>query len=227
MRWLNNLFKRQLPAEVKPADPQSPAVPENPQQPEESLDDYALRHSQAEAKDASLAPAQAVPAQPPAMQAPVRAKEPDKAGETVSRRARRAAESLMENEALTENLDDTAAGALLKWGSELSKTVAQSTADLDDEQAEEAMSERMRATRQLLRSVNKWIAGQAQMASEEKSALLARINEQMALIYGAEFSPPDAAQLEAFMQAPAQEAADPAQIVARLRDLYQPPPGSI
>ena len=224
MRWLNNLFKRQLPAEVKPADPQSPAVPENPQQPEESLDDYALRHSQAEAKDASLAPVQAVPAQPPAMQAPVRAKEPDKAGETVSRRA---AESLMENEALTENLDDTAASALLKWGSELSKTVAQSTADLDDEQAEEAMSERMRATRQLLRSVNKWIAGQAQMASEEKSALLARINEQMALIYGAEFSPPDAAQLEAFMQAPAQEAADPAQIVARLRDLYQPPPGSI
>jgi hypothetical protein len=75
-------------------------------------------------------------------------------------RTRRAAESILENEALTADLDDEAAEALIKWGISQSRKIVSRTDGLSDEDAEQAISGPMRALRQMLRSVNKLAASQ-------------------------------------------------------------------
>ena len=77
--------------------------------------------------------------------------------EQLLKRISRVAESLMENERLTADLDDEAAQQLLSWGISCAKTIMQSTAGLDDEAAEKATYPRMRATRRLMRETNRWV----------------------------------------------------------------------
>lgn len=67
-------------------------------------------------------------------------------------RIRMAAESILENEALRSGLnDDEAARSLLDWGVSWAATLAQQTADIeDDEEADQAAYPRMRALRGML-----------------------------------------------------------------------------
>lgn len=76
--------------------------------------------------------------------------------EILAGRARRAVESLLENEALTEGLDDSAAGDILAWATERAQQVTSATAEMDDEQAEQATSEQMRSLRRMVRSAARW-----------------------------------------------------------------------
>ncbi len=146
--------------------------------------------------------------------------------EKLARRSRRAAESLLENESLTADLDDAAAKVLIDWGIACAKAAAQGTAGLDDDQAETEMDTRLRATRKLMRSVNKWVAGYAEMDEESQVALLARMQEQVAAIYGPGSLSPDFQQLRAFVEELAQTTGGPehqmsSAIVARLRALLE------
>jgi hypothetical protein len=108
----------------------------------------------------------------------------------LSRRIRRASESILENESLTAGLDDPAAQALLDWGLACAERVAESTALLTDEDARAAMSPRLRATRRLMRRVREWIVHRAELGPTAAAQLLAEIVEQATLIDPG-FTPPD------------------------------------
>jgi hypothetical protein len=90
---------------------------------------------------------------------------------SIQERIQRAAESILENEALTADLDDEAAKELLDWGIACARKIASETADLDDEAAEEAMYQPMRSLRKMLRAANKW-------AADPQAGNLKRITKQ-------------------------------------------------
>ena len=95
----------------------------------------------------------------------------------IQQRIQRAAESILENEALTADLDDDAAKALLDWGVKQAQAIASETIEMDDAQAEEVMYQPMRALRKMLRTANKW-------AVDPQEMTLARIMKQAEIIYG-------------------------------------------
>jgi len=70
----------------------------------------------------------------------------------VEQRRRRLAESFLDNEALTENLDDQAARALIDWSMDLARRVAERTQDLPADQAEAQVEQRGEAARRLIRA---------------------------------------------------------------------------
>ncbi len=106
----------------------------------------------------------------------------------LSQRISRAAESILENEGLTSNLDDTAAQSLISWGVACARIAARSTAGLDDAEAEDTMSPRLRATRRLMRGINRWIPKRLYKDAESNAASLAKIVDQASIIYGRDFT---------------------------------------
>ena len=100
----------------------------------------------------------------------------------LKKRMKMAAESILENESLREGLDDEAGSALLDWGVARAQQIASETAELEDEEAEEASYPRMRGLRTLLRDV-------ASLCTEEPDStrqgeLLQEIADQVPLVYG-------------------------------------------
>jgi hypothetical protein len=139
----------------------------------------------------------------------------------LQQRIRRVSESFLDNERLTADLDDSAAKELLDWGLNLGSRIAQGTADVqDDEQADEAMYLRLRATRRLMRSVNRWVASEQEGDQEGSSAALNRIIEQAQIIYGNAFNPPSEEQRTRFLQAQSEFLDSPPRLIANLRQLF-------
>lgn len=103
-------------------------------------------------------------------------------------RFQRAAESILENETLTADLDDEAAKVLLDWGVAQAQSIASETIEMDASQAEEAMYRPMRALRKMLRAANKWVI-------DPKENNLGRIGKQAEIVYG---SSPNEEQQAAF-----------------------------
>lgn len=101
----------------------------------------------------------------------------------LEKRIRMAAESILDNEALREGLDDDAAAVVVDWGVARAKQIASETAYLEDEtEAEEAAYPRMRALRKLLRTVAGLSAENLEPA--RKAELFQELSEQVSLVYG-------------------------------------------
>jgi len=145
--------------------------------------------------------------------------------EELTQRTQQVIESLTENEALTDNLDDAAADELLNWGIATGKTVVQSTVGLTDEAADAAMQPHLQATRRLLRSVNNYFApatapttrAAVQPDHEALLTLLRQTTEQAALIWGPRFHPPDEQQLAIVATQLQNEASTPQALIIQLR----------
>jgi len=105
----------------------------------------------------------------------------------IKTRIDKAAESILENEKLTADLVDDAAQVLLDWGISCAKQIAQDTLGLDDIKTEEAMYQPMRATRRLMRTVNKWASRHAILGVEGHAEMLAKIISQAGIIYGNDY----------------------------------------
>ena len=133
-------------------------------------------------------------------------------------RVNRAVEGILENEALTADLDDDAAKVLLDWGIACAKMIAQSAAGLNDVEAEQATSPRLRATRRLMRLVNRWVPKRQQMDAEGSATLLIEIIEQAAIIYK-DFTPPGNDRRDTFLRLHFE--LDPLQMIAGLRQLLE------
>jgi hypothetical protein len=145
---------------------------------------------------------------------------PEKLGKRISR----VAESLLENERLTSDLDDSAAKVLLDWGLSVGRQIVQGTADVDDdEQADQAMYPRLRATRRLMRAVNLWIANQREGDIENRDKAFNSILEQASVIYGRSFDALDDEQRAALANKQSEFADDPPQMIAHLRELFEHP----
>ena len=145
----------------------------------------------------------------------------DLEAEELARQTRQAVESILENERLTADLDDAAAQALLEWGVACAKRIAQSSVGRTAFGSEETMSLRLRATRRMMRQVNRWIAEGEPLEAARSAALLSQISEQAAVAYGASFASPDRHRKEAFLRLHAELAEDPVLLIATLRALFE------
>jgi hypothetical protein len=134
----------------------------------------------------------------------------------LEQRVRYAAESILENESLTAGLDDTTAKKLLDWGVACAEAIAQETAGLNDDGAEAAISDRLRATRGLMRQVRRWVVNRQEMDTEVGAKLLSEIIAQAATVYQ-HFVPPDDEQRDVFWSEWLNLADDPPQMIVRLR----------
>ncbi|MEM7032302.1 MAG: hypothetical protein AAF629_22315 [Chloroflexota bacterium] len=140
--------------------------------------------------------------------------------EAVHKRINRAAESILENEKLTDGLDDEAAQALIDWGLTCAKSIMENTLGLNDEEAEELTYPQLKATRRLMRSVSKWIVRQSEGNSEAAQKSLQKVIEQAQTIYGDTVQLPDT--LEAGTLANPSVSETPQQIIANLRTVIEP-----
>ena len=138
---------------------------------------------------------------------------------SMVQRTAAAAESIMENERLTADLDDDAAKVLLDWGISCAKRVVQRTTGMDDAEAEEAAYPGLRATRRLMRSINDWIAKGQEVGGVERLAFLDKVIEHAALVYGDDFAPPPPAQRKTFLRRHLTDA--PQQLISSLRALIE------
>lgn len=141
--------------------------------------------------------------------------------EMIQQRMRRVSESFLDNESLTDELDDSAAKELLDWGLDLGSRIAQGTANVEnDDQADQAMYPRLRATRRLMRSVNRWVLSQQRGDMACSSEAFDQIVEQVRVIYGQAFEPPSEEQKTRFLQAQSEFVGSPLELIANLRQLF-------
>ena len=137
----------------------------------------------------------------------------------LAQRMRLVTESILEDERLTTELEDTAANVLLKWGIECARMIARSTDGLDDATAEALMYPRLRATPRLMRTVNKWVAGakHGKLDAQSSGKLLQMIIKVAGIIYEEDFKPPNKLQFHAFLKTHLDFADNPEQKIKDLR----------
>jgi hypothetical protein len=131
----------------------------------------------------------------------------------------RVAQSLLENERLTDDVDDAAASVILEWGIACARQIVESTAGMDDAQAEEATYLFLRAVRRLMRSVNRWVATRHEMDADNGDGLWARIVDQAETLYGGSLAPLSPHERNALLIH--SQILDPPQLVTYLRNLIE------
>ncbi|HNB53781.1 MAG TPA: hypothetical protein PK530_17670 [Anaerolineales bacterium] len=82
-------------------------------------------------------------------------------------------DSLTENEALTSDLDDDAANALLDWGMAHVRLIHRMAPE--QPAPEEFVATQMKATRKWMRAVNRWTPAREEKDAAENAATLAEI----------------------------------------------------
>ena len=137
--------------------------------------------------------------------------------DNYANRLSRAAESLLENEALTADLDTEAANALLAWGQDCVERIVHDTVGFDDAEAEEAIAPRLKALRRLMRQVNSWVADQQAAGANLIQPPWPKMLEQATIIYGQGYRLPEAAQLETFLTQHTTLLNNPRQLIVNLR----------
>jgi len=136
-------------------------------------------------------------------------------------RIEKAAQSILDNEKLTADLDDDAAQVLLDWGIASAKQIVQGTLGLDDMEAEDAMYQPMRANRRLMRGVNKWASRYEILGDEGHVEALQKIISQAGVIYGADYVPPTPDQQNTFLAECKEFFADIPLWIAKLRSFVE------
>ena len=110
--------------------------------------------------------------------------------DAISHRIKKVVESVVENEALAEGLDEAAAEVLQGWGIKQATNVAQKTAMLDDESAEKEMYPHLKASRRLIRAIRVWVQHEAESSAEEREKLWAKVSKRATELYGEGISLP-------------------------------------
>lgn len=141
---------------------------------------------------------------------------------TVTERAALAAESILGNERLTNNLDDDAAKVLLDWGLAYVETIAAQTEGLDDEQAEEMMAPRLKALRSLMKLVNKWVPRRAKLDATASETKLEEVTALVQLIQASAFEAPRPYRHQQFLNNV--QSYNAPTMITELRELFVPPP---
>lgn len=150
----------------------------------------------------------------------------------IARRERRAAESILDDERLTDALDDNAAKSLIDWGLAAAKRLALNTAGLADDDADHVLENGMQATRRMMRYANMLAAGAGQMDAEKRQQLVTKIAEQARAVYSNPVLPDLEESPDGVLHQPAENPnslsqltldGDPADVIARLRAVFEPP----
>lgn len=151
-------------------------------------------------------------------------------------RERQAIETILDNEALTANLDDAAAQALLDWGIAYARQAAQHPSDLDGTDA--LLEERLQATHRLMRAVNQrfdpailvQFETDPQAQTQADRRLLRQVFDQVSVILGYQLAIPTDGQLDEFTRGELAQAGTPQALITTLRRFVEQhvgaPPGT-
>ena len=108
----------------------------------------------------------------------------------LNKRIQRVVESVLDNEALTSGLDETAAEVLQGWGIKNATSIAGKVKTLDDEHAESEMYPHLKASRSLIRAIRIWLEHEKKSTLEEKEKLWAKVEKRAQGLYGDALSLP-------------------------------------
>jgi hypothetical protein len=129
---------------------------------------------------------------------------------SIEKRARRAAEQLLEDSSLTGDLMDTEGKRLLQWGITLAERLAAQTEGIPDEEADVTFEAHLEKLRGVIRRINR-LVGQAPLMDPEKAtSILTRLLEDAAeLPVSLAWSPENiTAEAAVLLQLPADQALD-------------------
>jgi hypothetical protein len=122
----------------------------------------------------------------------------------IDDRVRRAAENILGNESLGDDLMDDEAQKLLDWGLGLAEQFARSTHTMDDVQAEPVLDEGLTALRRTMRRVGKLVGELGLADPETAQKRLMKALEAADELPGVQVQPPDdlRAELDALRELP-------------------------
>ena len=121
--------------------------------------------------------------------------------DALTQRINWAADSLLDNETLTPELEDAAAGAALTWATDLCRRVALATAGLDDRAAEAFMAPQLATIGELIRLVSRWAVSYREMDAGIRESFLSQVIQAGGKI-SPDYQPPDREQQQAFLREP-------------------------
>ncbi len=139
----------------------------------------------------------------------------------IKGRIEKAAQSILENEMLTADLDDEAANVLLDWGVTCARVISQGTLGLDEMEAEDAMYQPMRATRRMMRAINKWVSRYEILGDDGHVEILEKIITQASIIYGSDYIPPTSDRRNAFLSEIKGSIVDIPQLITKIRNFVE------
>jgi hypothetical protein len=109
----------------------------------------------------------------------------------LGKRITKVAESILGNEAITENLDDEAANLFINWAVAKGEVIARSTEGMDEKTAEETMYPRLKAIRRIPRDMGGWM--------DNPQEVLEKVINQVQIVLGDEFTPPEEKEKAEFL----------------------------
>jgi hypothetical protein len=119
----------------------------------------------------------------------------------IEKRLKRELENLYGNEGLTRDMNDSSAKLFLDWAETHVRKIVDSTAELGDADAEEAMYPRLKAMRRIARYVNRVVRSQG-----EPYDLVEKIANQAKELYGEAYIELDKNKLQSLLAMPQIEA---------------------
>ncbi|HLE91861.1 MAG TPA: hypothetical protein VI753_11985 [Anaerolineales bacterium] len=138
----------------------------------------------------------------------------------IGSRAERIVDEMAGNEALLEMLETEAATEMLNWGIEMATSLVKSTEELDQAAAEQELLPRLKAVRQVMRSVGNWAAGKY-VDPASRVQLRDKLLENFKVIFGEEARLPSPEKMDELLNQVDDRHNTPHQLILKLKHLLE------
>ena len=138
----------------------------------------------------------------------------------IGSRAERIVDEMAGNEALLEMLETEAATEMLNWGIEMATSLVKSTEGLDEAAAEQELLPRLKAVRQVMRSVGNWAAGKY-VDPASRVQLRDKLLENFKIIFGEEAPLPSPEKMDELLNQVDDTNNPPHQLILKLKHLLE------
>jgi len=137
----------------------------------------------------------------------------------IEARVQKTIEDITGNESLLEMLDEEAAAEMLEWGTSTVTSLVKQTEGLDDEAAELALDQRLKAVRQFMRSAGNWAAGKYTDPAD-RLQLREKLLGHAKVIYAQDSQLPSSEKLDAVLNQMNAQPGSQKQSVLNLKELF-------
>ena len=138
----------------------------------------------------------------------------------IGSRVERIVDEMAGNEALLEMLETEAATEMLNWGIEMATSLVKSTEELDQAAAEQELLPRLKAVRQVMRSVGNWAAGKY-VDPASRVQLRDKLLENFKIIFGEEAPLPSPEKMDELLNQVDDTNNTPHQLILKLKHVLE------
>ena len=138
----------------------------------------------------------------------------------IGSRVERIVDEMAGNEALLEMLETEAATEMLNWGIEMAASLVKSTEGLDEAAAEQELLPRLKAVRQVMRSVGNWAAGKY-VDPASRVQLRDKLLENFKIIFGEEAPLPSPEKMDELLNQVDDTNNTPHQLILKLKHVLE------